>query len=195
MTTHTQILIATDGGAKDNYGSFSWVIGTTDDILWTGRGQVTGEPIHSFRSESVALLSVLIFLREYMKYHQIPSLTQTIQIVTDSESLIKRCQRLSEHDIADWWSGIFIWPDIDTTIEICTIQQDLPFDFKLEFVPSHQDLYKPFHSLDREAQLNVLADKEATSALQSIDKHCKFLRMPHCPVYMQHNGKYITSKN
>ena len=182
--------MATDGGAKDQLGS----IGTTIEELWTGRGQVTGHPIHSFRRESVALLSLLVFLREYFKYFKLPPRTTPYTIFTDSESLILRVARLSTLPTKEWWSGVWIWPDIDTTAEICEMQAILPFTYKLEYVPSHQDNETPFNQLTREAQLNVLADAEATRALQEADPTRQFLAMPSCPVYMTIDDTPITSK-
>jgi hypothetical protein len=46
-----ELIIVTDGGAVTNQGSFGWVIGTLDRVLWKCKGPAHGLPIHSFRAE------------------------------------------------------------------------------------------------------------------------------------------------
>jgi hypothetical protein len=35
---NAKILVASDGGHKDDYGSFGWVIGTKDEVIWDCEG-------------------------------------------------------------------------------------------------------------------------------------------------------------
>jgi hypothetical protein len=55
------LYIVSDGGNKDDYGSFGWVIGTKEEILVRGRGVARGYPMQSFRAEGYGRLSVFRF--------------------------------------------------------------------------------------------------------------------------------------
>eukprot|EP00957_Ditylum_brightwellii_P212267 15367147-Ditylum_brightwellii.AAC.1 len=59
-----QLWLATDGGAKNAYGSFGWVIANNSFKLWEGKGHVYGNPdtMQSFRTESAGLLVALCFI-------------------------------------------------------------------------------------------------------------------------------------
>ena len=147
LRDNREILYSTDGGAKDNKGSYGWVIGTAREELWANNGQVTGQPIHSFRSESVAVISLVLFLRTYIQYHRIPTTNLGITILTDSQSLMRRWTRLERWAMDEWWPSVWMWPDIDTTAELLQISTTLPFTLHFEHVPSHQDDRIPFTQL------------------------------------------------
>ena len=66
-----KLLVCSYGGHIDCRGSFGWCIGTNEKNLWEGKGEVTGEPMSSFRAEGGAQLSALTFLNHYITYHNI----------------------------------------------------------------------------------------------------------------------------
>ena len=48
--SNVKILIASDGGHKDDYDSFGWVIGTKDEVIWDCEGVARGYPMQSYRA-------------------------------------------------------------------------------------------------------------------------------------------------
>jgi hypothetical protein len=49
--TNVNILVASDGSHKDDYGSFGWVIGTNHEVLWDCEGISRCYPLQSYRAE------------------------------------------------------------------------------------------------------------------------------------------------
>jgi hypothetical protein len=47
--TNVNILVTSDGGHKDDYGSFGWVIGTKQEVIWDCEGIARGYPMQSSR--------------------------------------------------------------------------------------------------------------------------------------------------
>jgi hypothetical protein len=68
---NVNILVASDGGHVDVYGSFGWVIGTQAEIIWDCQGTARGYPMQSYRAEGYGRMSVLLFLTHYIHYHGI----------------------------------------------------------------------------------------------------------------------------
>jgi hypothetical protein len=58
---NVNILVASDGGHKDDYGSFGWLIGTKDAALWDCEGVARGYPMQSYRAEGYGRMSFLLF--------------------------------------------------------------------------------------------------------------------------------------
>ena len=56
-TEKITILFVSDGGGKDYYGSFGWIIGTETEVLARGRGTARGFPMQSFRAEAYGRLA------------------------------------------------------------------------------------------------------------------------------------------
>jgi hypothetical protein len=50
---NVNILVANDGGHKDDYGSFGWVIGTETEIIWDCQG--VARLLQSHRAEGMVL--------------------------------------------------------------------------------------------------------------------------------------------
>jgi hypothetical protein len=65
------ILVASDGGHKDDYGSFGWVIGTEHEVIWDCEGTTRGYPMQSYRAEGYGRMSLLLFLPLYIRYYNI----------------------------------------------------------------------------------------------------------------------------
>jgi hypothetical protein len=71
-----RLMFCSDGGAKNNSGSFGWVIATSTTYIWECSGIASGWFANSFRSEGVGQLALLVFLEVYITYHQLQDLPQ-----------------------------------------------------------------------------------------------------------------------
>ena len=58
----------------------------------------------------------------------------------------------------------------------------------------HQDCLAEYHNLSHKEQLNVEADKEATTARKEHSKQDKYSQFPTTRAMLYHNGSPITSK-
>jgi hypothetical protein len=67
------LLIVSDAGADEDkdYGSFGWVLGTDQEILWGCRGIARGYPMHSYRTEWYGRISLLLFPTHYLQYLEV----------------------------------------------------------------------------------------------------------------------------
>jgi hypothetical protein len=68
---NVNILVASDGGKKDDFGSFGWVIGTKGEVIWDCEGTARGYPMQSYRAEGYGRMSLLLFLKHYIRYYNI----------------------------------------------------------------------------------------------------------------------------
>ena len=168
VLTLSDILLATDGGAKDDKGSLGWVLCTEDgERLAKGSGTVTGPNPHSFRAEVCALHTGVTLVQELHRfYHPLPS-TQDGQLTihTDSESMIKKLRRLRTYPIAI--HRAVLDSDWDVLQALHAKLQAFPTYPSINHVTSHQDNHKPVDQLPLPAQLNVEADTMATAGLQA----------------------------
>jgi hypothetical protein len=70
---NVEILVASDSGHKDDYGSFGWIIVTQDEVIWDCQGIERGFPIQSCRAEGYCRMSLLLFLTHYICYYENPT--------------------------------------------------------------------------------------------------------------------------
>jgi hypothetical protein len=68
---NVSILVASDGSHKTDYGSFGWVIGTKDEVIWDCQGTARGYPMLSYRAEGYGRMSLLLFLTYFIRYYDI----------------------------------------------------------------------------------------------------------------------------
>jgi hypothetical protein len=94
-----QLWLCSDGGAKQNAGSFGWVIATaTTLLLWEYIGTATGWYANSFCSKSLGQPAILVFLEAFFDYYQLhdiviptfPDSAPWLRIATDNHGLIDR---------------------------------------------------------------------------------------------------------
>jgi hypothetical protein len=86
--------MASDGGAREDLGSFGWNIAVDQQTLWKCKGPTFGLLPGSFRAESYGMISALIFIDTYIKQYQTKLDKSTkLQFCCDSDSLIKRIHR------------------------------------------------------------------------------------------------------
>jgi len=164
LTTGGNLNCGTDGGLKNNRGTFGLVVSIEDKIVWEGCGPVDGNPdtASSKRSELFGYAGLLEFLlmleRLILPQEAIYPITQ-VRTCIDNSSVVTQLQafllghrpkRAYPHD-ADIISHIrWLWTQLPR------------FNHKVFWVKAHQDDKHSFHSLDLPAQLNVCADAMAT---------------------------------
>ena len=61
--------LASDGGARDNLGSYGWEIAIGCEILWQCKGPTFWLKPGSFRAESYGFFSAVLFLQAYTEYY------------------------------------------------------------------------------------------------------------------------------
>jgi hypothetical protein len=74
---NVNILVASDGGHKTDYGSFGWVIGTKDEVIWDCQGTARGYPMQSYRAKGCGHMPLLLFLTHYIHYYDIQPIVTT----------------------------------------------------------------------------------------------------------------------
>jgi hypothetical protein len=105
---HPTLLAFSDGGADvpRKYGSFGWVLGTDQEILWEFKDIARGYPMQPYRAEGYGRLSLLSFLAHYLLYLEIQT-SDDLCITTycDSHSLLKNEGKNLTQDIdsSSWY--------------------------------------------------------------------------------------------
>ena len=94
-------------------------------------------------------------------------------------------------------SSWYLKPDHDVIMTLSEVRKGLPFKLSSRYVKSHQDDEREFEDLTRPEQLNVLADRCATAALDKLraaGKTTAFYPLPGCRGHLRdRNGRHITS--
>lgn len=129
--------VASDGGAREDLGSFGWNIAVRQETLWHCKGPTFGLLPGSFRAESYGMLSVLLFIDTYFKHYNTRLDTHTtLKFYCDNSSLLKRITRNQK------WSWInpttCLAPDFDLESGIIAILIDLPITLQFIHVKGHQ---------------------------------------------------------
>ena len=190
------LLLVSDGGLRDTQGSYGVVIGTNEEELIHNQGIARGaiELASSFRSESYGMLSGCHTLVAILNHYNImiPK-DKRLQLYTDSESLVKRLHKHLNKPLPLKSCG---GADIDVECQIHACLQELVekgFQISIHHVKGHQDDHILFEKLERQAQLNVVADKLATDAFDPRDLG-EYLQFPASKLMLYINNRPITSK-
>ena len=86
--------LASDGGARDDLGSYEWEIAIDCEILWQCKVPTFGLQPGSSRAESYGFFSALLFLKANTEYYSITINIDTLHdFLCDSKSLLKPIQR------------------------------------------------------------------------------------------------------
>jgi hypothetical protein len=173
-----KLYIVTDGGMKDNRGSFGVAIGTNDVELVSIEGPAPGysEHANSYRSEAYGMLAGFNFLCLLMKtYNIMLPAKRKLLVFCDNLALVKCVQQIIVHQT---YPRMFIRSESDVILQIQSdiIQlQSYNIDVILEHVKGHQDDHHEYHELSRESQLNISADAYATNYLLEgiLTKYCE----------------------
>jgi hypothetical protein len=110
------------------------------------------------------MFSATTFITGMNKYFAMPLEFQW-QFYLDSDALIKRL-KIHERKIHPF--NLALSTDYEVTNAVSKRLQTVTYNIK--HVKSHQDAQKPFASLPKPAQYNVLADDEATAKLDEMTK-------------------------
>jgi hypothetical protein len=132
-----------------------------------GRGPAASHPAlaESFRSEGYGLASVALFLHQLQLQYKFNMEQHTWKIYIDNKSLIQRMESYKNSTRHSKWN---LRPDADITNMAHVLLQQFPA--KIFHVKSHQDDKKDLHELSFAAQLNVLADAQATRHYEEMKK-------------------------
>jgi hypothetical protein len=114
----------------------------------------------------------------------------------DSSRLLKAEKAFHKKDVDS--SSWYLKPDHDVIMTLSEERKGHPFILASRRVKSHQDDNRHFDELTRPEQLNILADRRATAALdkfRTAGKTTAFYPLPTCWGYLRdRNGRYITSR-
>jgi hypothetical protein len=187
------ITVVSDGGLKDNVGSYGWAMAKeTKRVIAVGQGVAHGEPKSSHRSECFGKLAWLVFLRNFAEYHRI-RIQCTIESFCDNKAVIKQTRVGNKWDRT---SDVMI-ANYDLIKEIIA-QQEMVMEMTESYiegvhVKGHQDAKKTIRQLTIQEWLNVKADKLATEAMQY--EECKpAFHTPSCKAYLINGGVIQGSK-
>lgn len=189
--------IASDGGLREDTGSYGVAMGTSTEDLDTNRGRAHGneELLSSYRAEAYGLLSAILLLRHFVKFYKInPTDGNTPRFFCDNLALAKI---LAKHFTNRMTVGEHYAPDVDLELQILAeIKQlkEVGIKFSLQHVKGHQDLTEEYDNLPRAAQMNVQADHGATRALQETQRSDKYIELPANRATLRIQGDVITSK-
>jgi hypothetical protein len=134
-----KLYLISDGGAKDDLGSFGWELSIGRLVLWQGKGPTFGLDPGSFRAESYGMLSVLLFLEFYIQFFQV-SVTESIEhlFYCDNKGLVNR---ISASQDRSWQNpNHCLASEADLESGIINIVERLPFAFAFHHVKGHQML-------------------------------------------------------
>ena len=188
--------LACDSSVVGANGTFGWVLGTDTNTYWEGSGPVDGSPLcmSSQRAELTGILSGLRLILHFTKFHNITR-GAPVTVVCDNRSAVGYATPSKSPTSAIHANA----PDYDLTRAIHDTITTIPLEIKLRWVRGHQDSTKPFESLPREAQLNIIADELATEYHQSPDPERpskpNVTPSPTCAAYLLLRGHVITSNH
>ena len=186
----TDILAATDGGAKQKVGSFAWTIRLDDCDIASCSGPVSGLSPGSFRSECYAVLSLLLYLHLLLCDQPQPLPYCQLTVHLDCQSLITKLRLHQNREFFTPREAISSERDVLLQIEHYLDLLAISFDF--QFVKGHQDNDKQPHQLDSAALANICADSLATSALESATPSASVSLFPASQCQLVVRGSVIT---
>ena len=191
------IEFGSDGGLNVLGGTFGYVMGMTEVLLWDGAGPVDGDmsTASSTRSELFGYASTLEFLLLLKNVYKIPVVTAKVITWMDSLGALSRLAELSSSK-----QPTRQYPDnADVLSHIAWLWESLPeFIHIRKWVKAHQDSDRLFKELPWNARLNVMADSLATAYYDQINPRQRPLKnplfFPSCRVSLLVNGQRITAK-
>jgi hypothetical protein len=165
---HITKIGVSDGGAKDQQGSYGWTLNIDQTTAADAKGTVGGNPetMNSFRTEAHGLLSLLVYIQHHTQYHQTATDQHiTFHVYSDNSGLVKRSTSIHENrlELKDTTEA-----DFDLIAQIHEVRKQLEkqnVKIDLGHVKGHQDETRHVSELSTEAQLNVKANDLATDAL------------------------------
>jgi hypothetical protein len=192
----TTLSIGYDGGLPGDIGTFGIACGSDSEIFFKNMGLAHGSTQcqSSHRSESYGMLGGLSSLHHIILFNEIrPVTTKKIFGYCDNLSLVRRINKHLAHQIT---ISEHYAPDIDVALQILKELEALTalgFDVLIKHVIGHQDKKIPYCDLPRPAQLNVLADEQATEMLQYHTGHEEYCELPANKASLAVSHDLITS--
>jgi hypothetical protein len=185
--------LASDGGAREDLGSFGWTIAVERNTLWTCKGPTYGILPGSFRAESYGM-SALLFLDTYITHFNTQLDRNTkLKFYCGSSLLLKRITRAQNQA---WINPTnCLASDYDLESGILDILKKIPIEIICIHVKSHQDNKTEVHLLLWEAQMNVQADHLATDYLDNYAEPSKIIPfIPPSQASLTIKGQTITRR-
>ena len=169
-----QLYLVSDGGAKDDLGSYGWELAIGREILWTCMGPTFGLEPGSYRAESYGMLSLMLFLDHYFRFFHV-QVSENVDhlFYCDNQGLIKRIEFAMHRS----WDNPnhCLSSEYDLESGIVDILHRLPVTFSFNHVKGHQDEDTPVEDLPWEAQMNCHADTYATDYLDNWSEPSKIV--------------------
>ncbi len=179
------LFLVSDGSAGDDVGSFGYAIADSASVIFFhGSGHTKGSTPSSFRAEAYGALACFRFLYRYLQYFPARSTRPaTITFFCDNESLIKTLNTL--HQSSTLYPKDMTRSDFDVLIAIRHTLQQLLTHFHVFFhhVRGHQDSQHNLR-LSWQANLNILCDSLANSALSSAITDPLVTPASYCPAHL-----------
>ena len=204
-----EIWIGSDGGLKTQDGTFGWVIATATDIMWENNGYTPGNRTltETLRTESIGLLSAIIFIHLYTKYHDISINSNKIIHSCDNMGVVQRIKWMEIRSIKT--ANESLTPDYDVQAQIEATYKSMGITFQTNHVKGHQDREDTTaknhqqrlrqgqdgkKELSWEATLNIAADELATNARKKITPKMRREQIlyPACKAHLIINNENIT---
>jgi hypothetical protein len=153
--------IASDGGHEPTSGisTFGWVVAVNKSPIAKGRGAAEAHPLlaESFRAEGYGLSSALTFIHNLAKQFNLTLASHQTTIYIDNMALIQRIEGYRTQTPVSRWN---LHSDEVITKYANKLLADIPAN--IVHVHSHQDEGNDWENLSFSAQLNIMADEQAS---------------------------------
>ncbi len=177
--------MATDGGQKEDSGTYAAVVATETSIIAVANGKTPDAPeIHSsYQSEAYGLLAGLMLLTGLKaSNHLLAEVANTIEVYCDNKTLVNKMNHHQIHKM--------------TLKELQLVHQFRQIQLSnihviLHHIKGHQDRHQRIELLSRPAQMNVEADAWANKA--EIFRPPEYYKFPANSIDLIINNQAITS--
>jgi hypothetical protein len=158
-------ILVSDGGAKDDYGSYGWVISHTNGTrIANGHGSVFVLNPKSYHAEISGCNAALLFILHAFQFCQQPLPPGILQIYCDNEGFVKKINKFREFRISA--ESCCLHSEWDILISVHRLCHRFPSPPSITHLLGHQDRQNDFDDLSLPSQLNVEADALATLELE-----------------------------
>jgi hypothetical protein len=199
-----QAVLGMDGSVVGQKATYSWTLTTTSEVVVVdARGGGFLPPparyteYSSKRPEGAAIYAGLHWisqlLMQFPHTHPRVGQTPTLPVYADHDAVLKDLKR----DLEDQTPTFsYLCPDHDIIQGIRALHAQLPINTVFSHVKSHQDRQHPIANLTPVAQINILADQNA-SAIHQKQAYCTGLFPTWIPGTWAalHRGSYPITKN
>jgi hypothetical protein len=156
----SEIVLVSDGGAIDDYGSYGWVVSTKEGIkIAQGSGSVFGCDPRSYRAEGYGGKAGTLFLIHCFTYCNVSIPEGQFTLYCDNKGLLKKLQYMRSYNNAI--NATVLHSEWDIVSAVHRLQSRFQPPPDLQHVKGHQDEGTSVEFLDVPSQMNVVADKLA----------------------------------